>query len=124
MSNVTMHYAGFRRWVGVQTGPYQYKDPTTCPMANYAREKHGFASPSAGMFHVFDKDTRQSIDLVGPGYGGLLLEAISYGPLTYEALTKRLDVYFTKTGLRRRRQRRAPYVPTGPLGSFKRGAVS
>lgn len=54
-----------------------------------------------------------------------MFNAITSGAHTYEALTKRLDAYYTKTGLRRRvRTKAQAYVPTGPLGTFKRGAAS
>jgi hypothetical protein len=120
-ATIEYHYPSFRRWVGKQTGAYQVKDATACPLADWSRTK-GFREPRPGFAHVFDHG--KTLHVLHEDYGAMFfIDCLDGLPKTYEALTKRLDERFTKTGLRRQRPgRRLPYKPTGPLGSFKRGA--
>ena len=120
----TLHYPSFRRWIGQQGGDYQTKDNRACPMALWAKEVKRSMWPSAGWAAVVDGNTLAQYNIVPQEAGVILIGELVNGPHTYEALTKRLDAQFTKTGLRRRAKRRPPYEPTGPLGSFKRGAAA
>jgi hypothetical protein len=125
-ATVEYHYPSFRRWVGKQTGAYQVRDATACPLADWSRTK-GIREPRPGWATVFEHaDPHRTLTVLHEAHGAVLfLDCLDADPMTYEALTKRLDERFTKTGLRRQRPgRRLPYKPTGPLGSFKRGASS
>lgn len=119
----TLYYPSFRRWVGRQTGTYQTSDQTQCPMALWAMDKFHWPSALAGISRIsYGDDLAQIV----PTNDYNLVQCLMSTPRTYEALTKRLDARYTKTGLRRRRTRSLkpdPY-PTVLTGSFKRGATT
>lgn len=129
MKTQELHYPSFRRWVGKQTGAYQIRDTTSCPLANWAREKLGFKNPGPGFSTVREMDDpeRHFVNVVASS-DFVLFNLIAKPPMTYEALEKRLDAAYTKTGLRRRDKRKTPArpvpYPTVLTGSFKRGALS
>ncbi len=131
-NTIEYHYQSFRRWVGQQSGTYQYSNNLACPMAEWAKDEMGFPRASAGANIVRDigkwGEEEPRFVAISAFDDMRLFDAIRTAPLTYEALTKRLDARFTKTGLVRRDKRKSSlpraYVPTGPLGSFKRGATS
>lgn len=116
-----LFYPAFRRWVGRQTGAYVFKDTFRCPMALWGNEHFKRNDLEGGASGCLSGDGRIFNIVSGNPIDFGLMNALHATPQTYEALTKRLDAHYTKTGLRRRQKRRAPYQPTGPLGSFKRG---
>lgn len=123
------HYEGFRRWLESQDGSYQTADNTRCPLANFGRSK-GFRGPVATLTKVrddFAPPASPTPELrIVHGLDMKLFAAILQTPHTYEALRRRLDETYTKTGLPRRKPkgpgRSVPY-PSVLTGSFKRGAV-
>lgn len=100
---------GFRAWVARQKGPYQYQNPSACPMANYARWVFPRArTVRAGYSWVQVDGTMYPV----AADGMTTLNKIATPPLTYEALQERFAVEPLPV---------PPYKP-GKLGAFKRGA--
>jgi len=123
------HYPSFRRWVGKQSGPYQTANTNDCPMVRWGRTQGKTAQYPGFATVMVDGDLKFPLPSVTESVADWQL-TIGTSPMTYEALTKRLDARFTKTGLRRRpakgptsRSGSKPY-PTVLTGSFKRGGTS
>lgn len=106
---------GFAKWCEKQgTGTYTISDQTACPMAEYAKAtlKVPFAWAGYGWINI-GVNTYQFDHAPFP--------AVADSPRTFPLLAKRLRAkaeYFKAQA----KIKPEPYVPSGSLGSFARGA--